>query len=44
MIIYVTTLCVIAKSCAHDEITPGEILSDRFALGVRDEKIREHDE
>ena len=39
--IYVTTLCVIVKSCAHDEITPGEIVSDRFALGVRDEKIRE---
>ena len=38
------TLCVIVKSCAHDEITPGEIVSDRFALGVRDEKIRELDE
>ena len=42
--IYVTTLCVIVKSCAHDGITPGEIVSDRFALGVRDEKIRELDE
>ena len=26
---YVTELCVIAKNCAHDEITPDEILRDR---------------
>lgn len=38
---YVTELRVIAKNCAHDEITPDEILRDRLVLGVRDEKVRE---
>lgn len=38
---YITELRVIAKNCAHDEITPDEILRDRLVLGVRDEKIRE---
>ena len=39
---YVTELRAIAKNCAHNEITPDEILRDRLVLGVRDEKIREH--
>ena len=38
---YVTELRVIAKNCAHDEITPDEILRDRLVLGVRDDKVRE---
>lgn len=38
---YVTELRVIAKNCAHNEITPDEILRDRLVLGVRDEKLRE---
>ena len=38
---YMTELRVIAKNCAHDEITPDEILRDRFVLWVRDEKARE---
>ena len=38
---YVTELRVIAKNCAHDEITLDEILRDRLVLGVRDEKVRE---
>ena len=38
---YVTELRVIAKNCAHDEITPDEIPRDRLVLRVRDEKIRE---
>lgn len=38
---YVTELHVIAKNCAHDEITPDKILRDRLVLGVRDEKGRE---
>ena len=38
---YVTKLRVIAKNCAHDEITPDEILRDCLVLGVRDEKVRE---
>ena len=37
---YVTELRVIVKNCAHDEITPDEILRDHLVLGVRDEKIR----
>ena len=36
-----TELRVIAKNCAHDEITPDEILRDRLVLGVRDDKVRE---
>ena len=37
---YVTELRVIAKNCAHDEITPDEILRDRLVLGVWDDKVR----
>ena len=33
---------MIAKNCAHDEITLDEILGDRLVLGVQDEKVREH--
>lgn len=36
-----TELCVIAKNCAHDEITPDEILRDRLVLGVQDDIVRE---
>ena len=32
---------MIAKNCAHDEITPDDILRDRLVLGVRDERVRE---
>ena len=38
---YVTELRVISKNCAHDEITPGEILRNRLVLGLRDDKVRE---
>ena len=30
-----------AKNCAHDGITPDEILRDRLVLGIRDDKARE---
>ena len=32
---------MIAKNCAHDEITPDDIFRDRLVLGVRDERVRE---
>ena len=32
---------MIAKNCAHDGITPDEILRDRLVLGLRDDKVRE---
>ena len=35
---YVTELRVIAKNCAHDEITPDKILRHHLVLGVQDEK------
>ncbi|XP_074639495.1 uncharacterized protein LOC141897771 [Acropora palmata] len=38
---YMTELRVIAKNCAHDEITPDEILRDRLVLGVWDDEVRE---
>ena len=38
---YVTELRTIAKNCAHDGITPDEILRDRLVLGLRDDKMRE---
>ena len=38
---YLTELRVIAKNCAHETITPDEILRDRLVLGLRDEKVRE---
>ena len=41
MAAYVTELRMIAKNCAHDGITPDEILRDRLVLGLRDDKVRE---
>ena len=38
---YLTELRTIAKNCAHDGITPDEILRDRLVLGLRDDKMRE---
>ena len=38
---YVTDLRTIAKNCAHEEITPDEIILDRLVLGLNDEKMRE---
>ena len=32
---------MIAKNCAHDGITPNEILRDRFVLGICDDKVLE---
>ena len=41
IVAYVTELRMIAKNCAHDGITPDEILRDRLVLGIRDDKVRE---
>ena len=38
---YLTELRTIAKNCAHDTITPDEILRDRLVLGIRDDRVRE---
>ncbi|RLJ22759.1 hypothetical protein DJ031_00295 [bacterium endosymbiont of Escarpia laminata] len=38
---YVTDLRTIAKNCAHEDITPDEIIRDRLVLGLRDDKMRE---
>lgn len=38
---YLTELRTIAKNCAHDTITPDEILRDRLVLGIRDDHVRE---
>ncbi|KAL9978343.1 hypothetical protein ACROYT_G015844 [Oculina patagonica] len=38
---YVTELRTIARNCAHDTITPDEILRDRLVLGIRDDRVRE---
>ena len=38
---YLTELRTIARNCAHDTITPDEILRDRLVLGIRDDRLRE---
>ena len=38
---YVAELRTIAKNCAHDGITPDEILRDRLVLGMSDDTMRE---
>ena len=38
---YLTELRTIARNCAHDTITPDEILRDRLVLGIRDDRVRE---
>ena len=38
---YITDLRTIAKNCAHEDITPDEIIRDRLVLGLNDEKMRE---
>ncbi|CAB4036167.1 Hypothetical predicted protein [Paramuricea clavata] len=38
---YLTELRTIARNCAHDSITPDEILRDRLVLGIRDDHVRE---
>ena len=38
---YVTDLRTIARNCAHDDITPDQIIRDRLVLGLCDHKMRE---
>ena len=38
---YITDLRTIAKNCAHEDITPDEIIRDRLVLGLNNEKMRE---
>ncbi len=38
---YLTELRIIARNCAHDSITPDEILRDRLVLGIRNDHVRE---
>ena len=38
---YLMELRTITKNCAHDTITPDEILHDRLVLGIRDDRVRE---
>jgi len=38
---YLTELRTIARNCAHDTITPDEILRDRLVLGICDDRVRE---
>ena len=38
---YLTELRTITRNCAHDTITPEEILRDRLVLGIHDDRVRE---
>ena len=38
---YLTELRTITRNCAHDTITPDEILRERLVLGIRDNRVRE---
>ena len=38
---YITDLRTIARNCAHEDITPDEIIRDRLVLGLNDDKMRE---
>ena len=38
---YLTELRMIARNCAHDTITPDEILHDRLVLGIHDDRVLE---
>ena len=38
---YITELRTIAMNCAHEGITPDEILRDRLVLGLKDDGMRE---
>ncbi len=41
IVTYLTELRTIARNCAHDSITPDEILRDRLVLGIRNDHVRE---
>ena len=38
---YITDLRTIARNCAHEDMTPDEIIRDRLVLGLNDNKMRE---
>ena len=38
---YRTALRLLAESCEFSSITPAEILQDRLAFGIREDKVRE---
>ncbi len=42
IVTYLTELRTIARNCAHDSITPDEILRDLLVLGIHDDHVREH--
>ena len=41
IVTYLTELRTIARNCAHDSITPDEILRDQLVLGIRNDHVRE---